>query len=92
VTERADGADLVLPGAGIRADVTVRLSPDRCVGWRYRDPAGTGREVVNCSIADVTVRLTPQGGATQTFDGTTGAYEIGARSAALAVPLQPFDD
>jgi hypothetical protein len=91
VSERPDGARLVLPGADISAEVTVRLALDRCVAWSYRDPSGEAHEVVNCSAADIDVELTGNG-QTRTFEGPVGVYEIGAHTAALPVDLQPFDD
>ena len=67
-----------------RLDVSVHLTPERCVSVGYVDPDGSTATCLNSEAADATVRidrLSAQGWATQrswTLDGTAHA-EIGTR-------------
>jgi hypothetical protein len=75
---------------GVRAAVDVPL--EHTVAFGYGDPAGgPGREVLHAATATVRVRVERRGRPPLELAGT-GAYELGARSAAGAVPLQPYPD
>jgi hypothetical protein len=83
VRERPDGCEFELPG-GIRGEVHAPLST--FVGWRYADPDGSTHDVVNCSIAELTIA---SGGRSYTGAAT---YELGMREQDHGVTIQPFLD
>jgi hypothetical protein len=82
---RADG------GMSVAAEVAV---PDRgAAGWRYADPDGGGHDVVNCSIAALSLELRGRGAGARTLHTAhCAAYELGMREHDHGVPLAPFAD
>ena len=62
------------------ATVEVSAPESACVAWDYPapDPAAPPRDVVNCSVADVTLRLEQPGRPAVRLAATaTGVYERG---------------
>jgi hypothetical protein len=86
-------AALAGPG-GLRLAITAIAPLDRTVGLRYTDPAGGGHDVLNCSVAAVTVEV--ERGASRPRRLTTehgGAYELGLPAGtAHGVALEPYPD
>ena len=93
IADGVDGCDFVLPGQGASVRGTVRAARKDLVAWVYADPAGGEHEVVNCSIASISMtvfrdrrpplQLECEGAAT---------YELGMRERDHGVPVQPFPD
>lgn len=93
IAERADGCDFVLPCRELRVRGSVRAARKDLVGWVYADPAGGRHDVVNCSIATMSVTVLRQGRAPLSLACAGGAaYELGMRERDHGIPLQPFPD
>jgi hypothetical protein len=93
VRETPQGAQLVLPGKGVTVLGRVGADPERFVGWKYADPDGGGHEVVNCSIASMTLSVEREGRPPLELHTEHGAsYELGMRETDHGVPVQPFPD
>jgi hypothetical protein len=95
VRETPQGAQLVLPGKGVKVSGRVGAEHSRFVGWEYADPApGSDRHnTVNCSIASMTLTVERDGQAPVELHTEYGAtYELGMRETDHGVPLQPFRD
>jgi hypothetical protein len=85
---------VVLPGKSVRLSGRVGAEVSRFVGWEYADPDGSGgHNVVNCSIASMTVSVERDGRAPIELHTDHGAtFELGMRETDHGVPLQPFRD
>jgi len=93
VRETPQGAQLVLPGKGVTVLGRVGAEAERFVGWKYADPDGGGHDVVNCSIASMTLSVERDGRPPLALHTEHGAsYELGMRETDHGVPLQPFPD
>jgi hypothetical protein len=93
VRETPQGAQIVLPGKGVKVSGRVGAEASRFVGWRYADPDGGGHEVVNCSIASMTLSVERDGRPPIDLHTEHGAtFELGMRETDHGVPLQPFPD
>ena len=92
VTEHDRGATVELRGNDVSVELRADVDLSRCVGWTYADPVGSTREVVNCSVARTRLRIQCPGGTPLEVEAPVSAFEIGGRSRALDVPLQPFPD
>jgi hypothetical protein len=89
---RPDGAVVRLTGSGLSLETHARLSPATTVGWEYADPAGGRHEVVNSSVAAMTLDLARGGHHRTLAPGHRGILEIGGDRRAVAVDLQPYPD
>jgi hypothetical protein len=83
VAERAGGCTLRLAGErGLRLEARVEVPVGSAAGWRYADPNGGEHDVINCSVAELELRLWPHDGdgprTLRTAHG--GAYELGMRT------------
>lgn len=94
VAESPSRCALSLPGeGGLLVQAHVDNPPDSAAGWRYADPDGGEHDVVNCSVASLTLNVRPHGAAATTLHTTHGgAYELGMRERDHGVPLAPFSD
>jgi hypothetical protein len=102
VAESADRCVLRLPGKrGLSVQAQIAAPAGTAAGWRYADvegaPAdgpGGGHDVVNCSIASLTLAVTmPAGGGVRTLNTAHGgAYELGMREHDHGIPIAPFAD
>ncbi len=79
-----EGCRVELPGAVVEA----RSPAGQTVAWPYADPGGGEHHSLNCSIAEVTVRL----GDRELRTAHGGVYEHGVAPGAHDVELQPFTD
>jgi len=89
------GCTLELEGAGgLRVRAEVLVPAGTAAGWRYADPDGSPHDVVNCSIAEVELTVTPHRGApaVRMHSLHGGAYELGMRERDHGVPIAPFGD
>ena len=93
VREAPDGCDFLLTGKGLRVRGNVSARRKDVVGWVYADPDGSEHNTVNCSIADMDLRVERDGGpaAELTVQGAA-AYELGMRERDHGIPIQPFPD
>jgi hypothetical protein len=95
VAESASGCELRLTGAGgLEIDAHVSVPAGSAAGWRYADPdGGTGHDVVNCSVASLSLSVRQQGIEARTLQTAHGcAYELGMRERDHGVQLAPFED
>jgi hypothetical protein len=93
IAEGVDGCDFVLPGRGLSVRGTVRAARKDLVAWVYADPAGGEHDIVNCSIASISMTLLRTGRPPLPIacEGAA-AYELGMREHDHGIPLQPFPD
>jgi hypothetical protein len=95
VRETPQGAQLVLPGKGVKVSGRVGAEQSLFVGWEYADPApgSAHHNTVNCSIASMTLTVERDGKAPVELHTEHGAtFELGMRETDHGVPLQPFRD
>ncbi len=86
------GASIALAGRSISVEVDAQVSLHEAVGWEYSDPAGHRHEVVNSSVAAMSVGV-DRAGHRETFaPARRGVLEIGGDHRAFDVPLQPYPD
>jgi len=94
VLESATACVLAIPaaaGATLRARVIA--PPELTAGWRYADPDGGEHDVVNCSLASLTVAVEePHGTGVTLSSAHGGAYELGMREHDHGVPIAAFTD
>ena len=93
VSERPDGGELTLLGAGI--DVLARISaePAQLASWIYADPGGGEHHSTNCSIAGLELTIRKAGRPALTLTTAHGgAWELGTREPAPGVLVQPYPD
>ena len=74
VAETEDSCVLRIPGRGAQVTVSVSAPADALARWDYANPAGGLHDVVNCSVADLAVRVERPG---------TGVVEISAPARAV---------
>ena len=95
VDARPGALEAEIAGAGVRIHATVAAPLDQTVAFTYADPTARGGEhhVLNCSIAQVRLRVERPGRpALELASAHGGAYELGIRETDHGVPLQPFPD
>ena len=88
IDEHPDHAHFRLPADDLAIEGDVSAPRERFVGWLYADPDGSQHNVVNCSIASLTLRA---GGADLRTDHGA-AYELGMRETTHGTPIQAFPD
>jgi hypothetical protein len=94
VAESAARCTLSLPGErGLTVEAHVDAPPGAAAGWRYADPDGGEHDVINCSVAALSLNVRPRGEAARTLHTRHGAaYELGMRERDHGVALAPFAD
>jgi hypothetical protein len=94
VAESPARCTLSLPGeGGLTVEAHVDTPQGAAAGWRYADPDGGEHDVVNCSVAALTLNVRPRGEAARTLHSAHGAaYELGMRERDHGVALAPFPD
>ena len=94
VAESAARCSLSIPGEdGLLVQAHIDDPSGAAAGWRYADPDGGEHDVVNCSIAALSLNVRPRAGAATTLHTAHGAaYELGMRERNHGVPLAPFGD
>lgn len=100
VAESPQRCSLVLPGGGVRVQAHLDAPAGSSAGWRYADPVALGageegseHDVVNCSVASLTLNVhRPGSAATTLHTHHGGAYELGTRERDHGIQLAPFAD
>jgi hypothetical protein len=93
LTEYPASCTFTLSGRGVEVRGTVEAPPERFVGWVYADPDGSEHHAVNCSIADMRLRVSRRSGASTELVVIGGAaYELGMRERDHGIAIQPFPD
>lgn len=89
VTARPGSCEVSVPGV----HVTAGAPPGQTVAWAYADPGGGAHHSLNCSIAELRVRVERRGRpALELASAHGGVYELGTRETGHGIPLQPFPD
>ena len=87
-----NGATIGLTGSGLSVRIRADVSLAATVGWEYSDPAGHRHEVVNSSVAEISLAV-DRGRSRDAFQPIRrGVLEIGGDRRALDVPLQAYRD
>jgi hypothetical protein len=82
-----------LPGAGVTVTVSARAPEGQTVAFRYADPGGGEHVALNCSIAELHLRVERPGRpALELATAFGGAYELGVREAVPGISVEPFPD
>jgi hypothetical protein len=91
VAETAAGCALSLPGpGGLNIEAQAETPAGTAAGWRYEDPDPSGghHDVVNCSIAAITLTVSRRGTQPCALRSAHGAaYELGMREHDHGVPI-----
>ncbi|TFV83463.1 hypothetical protein [Blastococcus sp. CT_GayMR16] len=78
VVAEEDHCVLRLPGKGVTVIAAAAAPAEAFVEWDYASPDGSAHRVVNCSVADLTMRIERRGAAPVELRGPhRGAYELG---------------
>jgi hypothetical protein len=93
VDARPGSLNAVVGGAAATVRVSVAAPLDQTVAFVYSDPGGGEHHALNCSIAEVRLRVERPGRPpVELATAFGGAYELGVRETDHGVPLQPFPD
>jgi hypothetical protein len=93
VDARRGALEAVIGGAAATIRVSVAAPLDQTVAFAYADPAGGEHHALNCSIAQVRMRVERPGRPpVELATAFGGAYELGVRETDHGVPVQPFPD
>jgi hypothetical protein len=85
--------EATLRGPGVTVDVAVSAPEGQTVAFVYADPAGGEHHALNCSIAEMRLRVERPGRpALELATAFGGAYELGVREISHGVPVEPFPD
>lgn len=93
IDARPGRCEFTARGEGISVRGTATAPLDRTVGWEYADPAGGTHDSLNCSIADLELKVSRDGRPDVAIGvDRAAAYELGTGEAGHGVPIQPFGD
>ncbi|MDQ3729963.1 MAG: hypothetical protein M3355_10285 [Actinomycetota bacterium] len=93
VSESSDGATFTFPGKNVNVKGRVGAPLKDFVAWVYADPTGPEHNALNCSIADIELKVERPGEKHARLEVAGAAvYELGTRETDHGVPLQPFSD
>lgn len=93
IEERPTGCELVIPGKSVTIRGEIGGSAESFVGWRYADPDGGEHHAVNCSVADLTLRVERPNHKHRHLEVRgAAAYELGMRETDHGIPIQPYPD
>jgi hypothetical protein len=82
-----------LPGSGVVVSVSADAPDGQTVAFRYADPGGGEHVAMNCSIAELRLRVERPGRpALELATAHGGAYELGVRAVPPGVSVEPFPD
>jgi hypothetical protein len=93
ITDSATECNFVVPGQNVNVRGSIAAPAEHMVGWVYTDPEGPEHQVLNCSIADLELKLERPGKRHARLKLSGAAtYEIGIRETDHGIPIQPFPD
>jgi hypothetical protein len=94
VDARVGELEAVVPGAGVVVRVAASAPAGQTVAFEYSDPGGGTHNALNCSIAEVRLRVERPGRPVlELATAHGGAYELGLPAAdAHGVAVEPFPD
>jgi hypothetical protein len=93
VDARPGALRAVVGGAGVLVRAAVTAPAGQTVAFEYADPAGGTHHALNCSIAEVHLRVERPGRPPlELASAFGGAYELGLRETDHGVPVEPFPD
>jgi hypothetical protein len=93
IEEHPTRCAFTLPGNELTLRGLVREPREHFVGWIYADPDGSEHNVVNCSVAELSLDIVHDGATAVHLETPHGAaYELGMREADHGIPIQPFPD
>lgn len=93
VEETPTGCEFTLPGKGVNVKGTVSAKPEDFIAWLYADPGGGEHHALNCSVADIELRVErPSHRHAKFSHQATAVYELGTSATDHGIPLQPFPD
>jgi hypothetical protein len=93
VNARPGAFEAQIAGPGVSIHVAVSAPLDQTVAFVYADPNGGEHHALNCSIAEVRLRVTRRAlPDLELASAFGGAYELGIRETDHGVPVQPFPD
>ena len=93
VSEGPDGCTFTFPGKNVNVKGRVSAPLKDFVAWVYADPVGPEHNALNCSIADIELKVERPGARHARVEVAGGAaYELGTRETDHGIPLQPFSD
>ncbi len=93
VSESPDGCEFTFPGKNVNVKGRVSAPLKDFVAWAYADPAGPEHNALNCSIADIELKVErPERKHARAEVAGGAVYELGTRDLDHGVPLQPFPD
>jgi hypothetical protein len=93
VDARPGALEAVIGGAAVTIRVSVAAPLDQTVAFVYVDPDGGEHHALNCSIAQVRLRVERTGRPpVELATAFGGVYELGLRETDHGVPVQPFPD
>jgi hypothetical protein len=82
-----DGCTLQIPGSGGTVTAMASAPPEAFVEWDYANPDGAVHRVLNCSVADLALTVTPRGGSPlELVSPGRAAYEVGRATDAPPSP------
>ena len=93
VHEAPDRCSFAMRGEGVAVRGELSAPRERLVGWIYADPAGGEHNTVNCSVAEMRLRVERDGEPPlELHTASNAVYELGMRETDHGVPIQPFPD
>jgi hypothetical protein len=93
VDARVAELEAVVAGAGVVVRIAVSAPAGQTVAFEYSDPGGGTHHALNCSIAEVRLRVERPGRPVlELATAHGGAYELGVRETGHGVPVEPFPD
>ncbi|CAN5521072.1 hypothetical protein BH10ACT11_BH10ACT11_01740 [soil metagenome] len=93
ITETPTGCEFTIPGKDINVKGRVGAKPEEFVAWIYADPGGGEHHALNCSVADIELRIERPGARHAKFSAKgTAVYELGTSDTDHPIAVQPFTD
>lgn len=93
IDEQPTECHFVLPGKNVTVRGSVGAAAAKFVGWIYADPDGGEHNTVNCSVADLELRVErPDHKHTHLRLSGGATYELGMRETDHGIPIEPYPD
>ena len=91
--EKPSSCEFTFPGRKVNVKGRVAAPAKDFVAWIYADPKGPEHNTMNCSIADLALKVERPGEShTHVQVAGAAAYEFGTRDRDHGMPLQPYPD